>query len=306
MAEALPPGVLNVVNGPDAAPRRGAGRTSRRRHGLVHRRRGDGPSRHGTAAAHDPAGRARARRATTPPSSPPTSWSTPDLADRLVEAAFVTSGQVCMAIKRLYVHRDRLDETVDALVDRLSIEVVGDGLADGVTMGPVHTAERSRPGRGISSPRPKHVRRQGPSSGPGPCRGRGAGGYFVSPALVEAPPPTSRIVPRGAVRAGPAGHPLRRLDEAVRGSQRHAVRPVRIHLEQRRRAGLRAWPHRSRPGRSSSTPTGISAIDMYAPMGGWKQSGFGVELGPEGMQAFARPAWSRCAPAWARVHGGTA
>ena len=33
---------------------------------------------------------------------------------------------------------------------------------------------------------------------------------------------------------------------------------------------------------------GISAIDMYAPMGGWKQSGFGVELGAEGMQAFAR------------------
>jgi acyl-CoA reductase-like NAD-dependent aldehyde dehydrogenase len=33
---------------------------------------------------------------------------------------------------------------------------------------------------------------------------------------------------------------------------------------------------------------GLSAIDMDAPMGGWKQSGFGVELGPEGMQAFAR------------------
>jgi acyl-CoA reductase-like NAD-dependent aldehyde dehydrogenase len=33
---------------------------------------------------------------------------------------------------------------------------------------------------------------------------------------------------------------------------------------------------------------GMSAIDMYAPMGGWKQSGFGLELGTEGMQAFAR------------------
>jgi acyl-CoA reductase-like NAD-dependent aldehyde dehydrogenase len=33
---------------------------------------------------------------------------------------------------------------------------------------------------------------------------------------------------------------------------------------------------------------GMSAIDMHAPMGGWKQSGFGVELGTEGMQAFAR------------------
>ena len=42
------------------------------------------------------------------------------LADRLVDAAFVTSGQVCMAVKRLYVHRDRLAETVDALADRLA------------------------------------------------------------------------------------------------------------------------------------------------------------------------------------------
>ena len=33
---------------------------------------------------------------------------------------------------------------------------------------------------------------------------------------------------------------------------------------------------------------GISAIDMYAPMGGWKHSGIGVELGAEGMQAYAR------------------
>jgi acyl-CoA reductase-like NAD-dependent aldehyde dehydrogenase len=33
---------------------------------------------------------------------------------------------------------------------------------------------------------------------------------------------------------------------------------------------------------------GMSAIDMDAPMGGWKQSGFGVELGTEGMRAFAR------------------
>jgi hypothetical protein len=33
---------------------------------------------------------------------------------------------------------------------------------------------------------------------------------------------------------------------------------------------------------------GLSAIDLEAPMGGWKESGFGIELGPEGMQTFAR------------------
>ncbi len=85
-----------------------------------------------------------------------------------------------MAIKRLYVHRDRMDETVDALAGRLATEMVGDGLADGVTMGPVHTAAaRDRveallseaAAAGAVLVRPGRTRE----------RGRGLGGYFVSP-----------------------------------------------------------------------------------------------------------------------------
>ncbi len=62
---------------------------------------------------------------------------------------------------------------------------------------------------------------------------------------------------------------------------------MRLDLEQRRRVGGR----RGSPlaaGTVFVNTHGLSAIDMYAPMGGWKQSGFGVELGTEGMQAFAR------------------
>jgi len=61
--------------------------------------------------------------------------------DRLVMAAFATSGQVCMAVKRLYVHTTRYDEVVDAF--RAAADRVlrwGDPLHAGVSMGPVVSA----------------------------------------------------------------------------------------------------------------------------------------------------------------------
>ncbi len=114
MAEVLPPGVLNVVNGPGAAL--GAALVGHPDVDMVSFTGGVGTGQAVMAAA----------AATTRPvvlelGGNDAAILAPDivgdagLADRLVEAAFVTSGQVCMAIKRLYVHRDRLDETVDAL-----------------------------------------------------------------------------------------------------------------------------------------------------------------------------------------------
>lgn len=57
----------------------------------------------------------------------------------LVAGAFGVSGQVCFAIKRVYVHRSRCDELVEALgraIDRL---VVGPGDRAGVHIGPLTT-----------------------------------------------------------------------------------------------------------------------------------------------------------------------
>ncbi|MGH9081678.1 MAG: aldehyde dehydrogenase family protein, partial [Acidimicrobiales bacterium] len=134
-----------------------------------------------------------------------------ELADRLLEAAFATSGQVCMAIKRLYLPAERLEGWRDALVESLSRTVVGDGLEEGVTMGPVHTeAARDRveamitqAGTGTSEViRPALVTQPG-------------AGWTVSPALVVAPDPDADLVREEQFAPALPLLPYRRLDEAV-------------------------------------------------------------------------------------------
>ena len=285
MAEVLPPGVLNVVNGPTAAL--GAALVAHPDVDMVSFTGGVGTGQAVMGAA------ATATRPVVlelggndPAILAPDVDVDAALANRLVEAAFVTSGQVCMAVKRLYVHRDRLDETVDALASRLATEVVGDGLAETVTMGPVHTAAardrveamvKDAEDRGAAVLRPGRLR----------AEDEGSGGYFVSPSLVVAPPPDSAIVREEQFAPALPVIPYDDIGHAVEAANDTAF-------------GLCAsvWSNddalasdvaaRLVAGTVFVNAHGLSAIDMYAPMGGWKQSGFGVELGTEGMQAFAR------------------
>ena len=285
MARALPAGVLNVVNGPGAAL--GAALVGHPGIDMVSFTGGVGTGQAVMAAAAT-----STRPVVLELGGNDAAILAPDvvgdrsLADRLVDAAFVTSGQVCMAIKRLYVHSDRVDETVAALADRLSSEVVGDGLAEGVTMGPVHTASaRDRvdemvaeaDGAGAAVLRPGRVRAEDERSG----------GYFVSPALVVAPPADARIVREEQFAPALPVIPYDNIEEAVQAANDTefglcaSVWSNDEVLASRVAAQMAA-------GTVFVNTHGISSIDMYAPMGGWKQSGFGVELGPEGMQAFAR------------------
>ena len=285
VAEALPPGVFNVVNGPDAAL--GAALVAHPGVDMVSFTGGVGTGQAVMAAA----------AATTRPvvlelGGNDAAILAPDievdaaLADRLVEAAFPTSGQVCMAVKRLYVHRDRMAGTVEALRARLAREVVGDGLADEVTMGPVHTAAaRDRveafiaeaAAAGATVHRPGRVR----------AEDEGSGGYFVSPALVVSPPAASRIVREEQFAPALPIIAYDDIDEAVAAANDTSFGlcasvwsnddALAADVAARLDAGV-VW----------TNAHGMSAVDMYAPLGGWKQSGFGVELGTEGMQALAR------------------
>jgi len=59
---------------------------------------------------------------------------------RLAQGIFTTAGQGCQLIKRVYVHRSRHDELVSGLIAAVNRSYrVGDGLAEGVTLGPLCT-----------------------------------------------------------------------------------------------------------------------------------------------------------------------
>jgi len=62
------------------------------------------------------------------------------IAGPIFDMAFQNSGQVCGAIKRLYVHEDVYEEMCDALVAKANEKTVGDGMAEGTDFGPVQNA----------------------------------------------------------------------------------------------------------------------------------------------------------------------
>lgn len=65
-----------------------------------------------------------------------------DAFQRRYRAVFMSTGQICFAMKRLYVHRSRFDEVVDGLGAVVDAQVVGDGLLPETTMGPMNNAKQ--------------------------------------------------------------------------------------------------------------------------------------------------------------------
>ena len=218
------------------------------------------------------------------------------LADKIVGATFVTSGQVCMAIKRLYVPEERTSDVVEALGARLSGRGGGGRPGRGGDHGAGALRVRCRPGGG-------HAR-----------GGRAPGGQSdQAVAGARGGPGRGRLLRPPGARRQPADHGAHRDHEQfapalpVVGyrSLDHAV-----EMANDTEFGLCAsvWSNdvelaasvagRLEAGTVFVNAHGMSAMDPSAPMGGWKSSGFGVELGPRA--CGPSPAPRCCSPTRAR------
>jgi acyl-CoA reductase-like NAD-dependent aldehyde dehydrogenase len=114
-------------------------------------------------------------------------------ADQLVTGALWTSGQFCAAVKRVYVHSSRYTELCELLQARFDEQVLGDGLRDGVSLGPlISAAARERAQSLIARSRAEGARVI--ECGKVDDEDGFRAGYFVRPTLVLGPAQDSMVV----------------------------------------------------------------------------------------------------------------
>ena len=205
--------------------------------------------------------------------------------DRLYWGAFGSSGQICMAIKRLYVHASRYDDLVDGLTAACERAVVGDGLNPDTTMGPVNNAKQLRiVTHMIAEARAKgaDVKECGQVPDPGLYTG---GGYFQKPTLVYDADPSLAVVREE--QFGPALPILKFQNDAeaiVAANDSEFGLCSSVWTQDPKRAVAAA--RQIEAGYTYLNGHGPTVQDGQGPFGGFKQSGIGRNMGFEGVVNF--------------------
>jgi acyl-CoA reductase-like NAD-dependent aldehyde dehydrogenase len=134
LAEHLPPGVLSVLPGDD---RLGAVLVDDRRIGMISFTGSIAAGRTIMAASAPRLKRLSLELGGNDAAIVLPDVDIPKVAAKVFTGAFYRGGQVCAAIKRLYVHQEIFEPFCAALAKVADAAVVGDPFDDGVTMGPV-------------------------------------------------------------------------------------------------------------------------------------------------------------------------
>jgi acyl-CoA reductase-like NAD-dependent aldehyde dehydrogenase len=283
VAQALPPGVLNVVTGEDAEI--GAALIQDDRVKKVCFTGSPAGGKRIMAMAAESLTRVALELGGNDPAIVlPDADLGPEALGRLYSGTFDSTGQICMATKRLYVHRSRYDEVVEGLSEILSGTRLGHGLDDDVTMGPLHSPRQKEYvqqltalARGAGS----EVREFGEAAdGHDLSRGN-----FLRPSLVLDPADDSRIVVEEQFGPTLPILPFDDEDDAVaRANATWSGLCSSVWTEDLDRAA--ALGRRLRTGYTFVNAHGAAHLDERAPFGGFNHSGMGREMGLEGLREF--------------------
>ncbi len=200
------------------------------------------------------------------------------VAEELFWAAFRNNGQICIATKRMYVHKDVYEPLKQALVAYAKTVKVGDGAEQGTQIGPINNKQQyDRVLDLIQDAKDKGYQfLVGGETADVP-------GYFIPVTILDNPPEDSRIVQEE--QFGPV-LPLLKFDDVEDAVRRANATDYGL--------GGSVWGHDEDKAleiaqRIASGTVWVNETQHLSPMaafGGMKQSGVGVEGGVEGLLEY--------------------
>ena len=174
------------------------------------------------------------------------------------------NGQICCAVKRVYVQAGVHDAFVDALVAQTAKLTVGDQLLESTDVGPAH--RRGGRGTGRRTPSARSSRTAPGSSPAGSARGRS----WTRRSSSTCPPPAPPSRRRSSVR----WRPVARFDDPQEAVRLANASPYGLHAAVFTRDISRALSHRPAPRRRRSVINGSTALRAEnLPFGGTKDTG---------------------------------
>lgn len=202
-----------------------------------------------------------------------------DTAQKLFAAAFTNSGQVCAAVKRVYVHADIHDALVGELVALAGKVVIGSGLDEANTFGPLSTkAQFDRVLELMTD-----AAGQGGHFASGAPEALDRPGYFIAPAIVTGLSDDARLV--AEEQFGPA-LPILRFSDVEDVVRRANDTPYGLS------ASVWALDVDQAIAIASRIDAGTVWVNQHMkprpqlPTAGVKASGVGAENGAWGLESF--------------------
>jgi len=200
-------------------------------------------------------------------------------APQVILGAFFNTGQVCAGTKRIYIHESIYPQMLEAMAKAARSFKVGDSSAEGVTIGPVQNEMQYNKVKSLF----EDTKAQGYKTIGNGAAIKDKKGFFFEPTIVDTPPSTSRIVTEE--QFGP-------IVPSMPWSTEEEV--IDLANDSEMGLGASVWSNDLDQATRIAKQLDVGSVHINSmekvsikiPFGGHKESGIGVEGGPDAMKNY--------------------